>query len=331
MASDAQRGGRPIEVGLHLLAASTPNAGILTNWQDILAVVRRAEELGFDAVSVGDHLLLDPGGEEPRIGAPECLSLVSALASATYRITLVLLVASTAYRNPAMLAKTAATIDEISNGRLVLGLGAGWYEHEFHWFGFPFDHRADRFEEALQIILPLLRGERISLRGNYYQVEECELLPHGPRPGGPPILIGAKGPRMMRLAARYADIWDADLTPDASDPSSLRPAIASLDAACREVGRDLASIRRSTWLSVDVPGQQRPTTPPAGIRSLWQPASGSPQQLADLFRRFAAEGFSRVHAWLDPSTPEGVEAFAEVLSILDQEPATQSGITVIPG
>jgi alkanesulfonate monooxygenase SsuD/methylene tetrahydromethanopterin reductase-like flavin-dependent oxidoreductase (luciferase family) len=206
----------------------------------------------------------------------------------------------------------------VSGGRLVLGLGGGWHEYEFRAFGFPYDHRASRFAEAIEIITRLLRGERVTFQGTFYQVEECELRPRGPRPGGPPIMIGAKEPRMMALAARYADIWDSDLGPSASDPTQLRPNVAALDASCRDLGRDPASIRRTTWLQIDMPGHSEPGDHPlAAARASWNPAKGSPEELADLLRAYAAEGFSRVQVWLDPSTVEGVGAFAEVLEILD--------------
>jgi alkanesulfonate monooxygenase SsuD/methylene tetrahydromethanopterin reductase-like flavin-dependent oxidoreductase (luciferase family) len=314
-----ERRKRPIEIGLSLFSGTVPHAGLTASWSDTLDVARRAEELGFDTVMVTDHLLARIDEHAPVVGAPECLALLSALAASTSRVQIGPLVAATAYRNPAMLANAAATIDEISGGRLILGLGTGWQEQEFQAYGFPYDHRVDRFEEALQIILPLLRGECVTLHGRYHDAERCELPPWGSRAGSPPIMIGAKGPRMMRLAARHADIWDADLAPDCADPTSLRPAVAAIDAACRDVGRDPATLQKTTWIMVQVPGHSRPEDSPlAAITANWGYASGLPEELADLFRGFAAEGFNRISVWLDPSTPEGVEAFAEVLEILDR-------------
>jgi probable F420-dependent oxidoreductase len=314
--SDGPR--RPIEVGLHLLVGDIPHAGVLATWSDLRDVAQRAEALGFDAITVGDHLLMDFHDEGFKVGFWECFSTVAALAASTSRIQIGTLVAATAYRNPAMLAKAAATIDEISGGRLVLGLGGGWYEYEFRAFGFPYDHRAGRFEESIEIVTRLFRGENVTHQGAYYQVEECELRPRGSRPSGPPIMIGAKGPRMMALAAKYADIWDSDLGPRADDPSQLRPNQAALDAACRDIGRDPASIKRTTWLQIDLPGHSEPGDHPlAAVRSSWNPAKGSPEELADLLLAYAAEGFHRVQVWLDPSTIEGVEAFGRVLDLLD--------------
>jgi alkanesulfonate monooxygenase SsuD/methylene tetrahydromethanopterin reductase-like flavin-dependent oxidoreductase (luciferase family) len=113
----------------------------------------------------------------------------------TERVELAPLVTCTGYRNPALLAKIADTVDEISGGRLILALGAGWHEPEYRAFGFPYDHRVGRFEEALAIIVPLLREGRVDFQGQYYQVRDCVLEPRGPRAGGPPILIGAQRPR----------------------------------------------------------------------------------------------------------------------------------------
>jgi alkanesulfonate monooxygenase SsuD/methylene tetrahydromethanopterin reductase-like flavin-dependent oxidoreductase (luciferase family) len=315
---DQQTRRRPIEIGLSLIPGTIPHAGLTPSWANTLAVARRAEEAGFDTVMVADHLLMDFGLPE-RLGMAESMTLLAALAASTTRVRLAPIVASTAYRNPAMLANMAATIDEISGGRFILGLGAGWQEAEFRAYGFPFDHRVDRFEEALQIILPLLRGECVTVHGTYYDVERCELPPWGSRAGSPPIMIGAKGPRMMRLAARHADIWDADSPPDPVDPASLRPAVAAIDAACREVGRDPATLKRTAWLRASLPGHSQPEDGPlAAQTATWKAASGSPEEMADLFRGFAAEGFSRVSVWLDPSIPESVDELAKVLEVLDQ-------------
>ncbi|MBA2454796.1 MAG: LLM class flavin-dependent oxidoreductase [Chloroflexia bacterium] len=201
---------RPIEVGLFVPPSEIPHLGSISSWNDLVAFAIRAESLGFDSLWLADHLLLDFGPDKAPIGCWDCWSLLAALAAATNRIELGPLVSCTGYRNPAMLAKMADTVEEINGGRLILGLGAGWHEPEFHSFGFPYDHRVSRFEEALQIIVPLLRGEHVDVQGRYHHAQNCQLRPRGPRPVGPPILIGAKGPRMMRLAATYADVWDSD-------------------------------------------------------------------------------------------------------------------------
>jgi alkanesulfonate monooxygenase SsuD/methylene tetrahydromethanopterin reductase-like flavin-dependent oxidoreductase (luciferase family) len=199
---------RPLKIGLNLPTVEGAKAGNSAGWAELRALAERAEALGFDSLWVPDHLLLT-WGDQTR-GIWECWSMLAALAAVTSRVELGPLVISTLFRTPALLAKMAATVDEISGGRLVLGLGAGWSGPEERTFGYPSDRRVDRFEEALQIIAPLLRTGHVDFTGKYYQARDCALRPRGPRPGGPPIMIGAKGPRMLRLAARYADIWNAE-------------------------------------------------------------------------------------------------------------------------
>ena len=145
----------------------------------------------------------------------------------------------TPFRNPAMLAKMASTLDEVSGGRLILGLGAGWHQPEFDAFGVPFDDRVSRLEEALQIIGPLLRTGRVDFRGTYYSAPDCELIPLGPRPAGPPIMLAGKGPRMQHS-------WRAMPThgtrPGIASRNTARARIESIRAACEAEGRDPATL-----------------------------------------------------------------------------------------
>ena len=207
----AARATRPLKVGLFLSVAEGAAGG---RWSNLEAMARHAEAVGFDSLWIADHLLFPQGN--PDLSAPgrwECWSILTALAAITSTVEIGPLVLCTGFRNPALLAKMADTVEEISNGRLILGLGAGWYEPEYHAFGFPFDHRLSRFEEALQIIHGLLRGRTIDFQGQYYPARELELRPRGPRPNGPPILIGARHdrPRSLRLAVQYADYWNRGL------------------------------------------------------------------------------------------------------------------------
>jgi alkanesulfonate monooxygenase SsuD/methylene tetrahydromethanopterin reductase-like flavin-dependent oxidoreductase (luciferase family) len=225
------------------------------------------------------------------------------------------LVSCSPFRNPALLAKMASTVDEISGGRLVVGLGAGWAESEFRAFGVPFDHRVDRFEEAMQIICPLLRDRHVDFNGTYYQARDCALRPAGPRPFGPPIMIGASGPRMLGLTARYADAWNADF---GSSPESIRGLNDNVDAACREAGRDPATLERSASLLVNVAGHARPGDNWVADARAGQALSGSTEELASALRAYADAGIGLVQVWLDPNTVAGVEAFAPVLALLDR-------------
>jgi alkanesulfonate monooxygenase SsuD/methylene tetrahydromethanopterin reductase-like flavin-dependent oxidoreductase (luciferase family) len=278
----------------------------------MLATVRRAEELGYDSVWIPDHLVISVPrpGSQPE-GAWEGWSLVAALAAATERIEIGLLVTCTAFRNPALLAKMADTVDEISGGRLIVGLGAGWCELEFRMFGYPFDHRVSRFAEALQIISGLLRDGHVDFQGTYYEARDCELRPRGPRPQGPPILVGSssKGVRMLGLAAQYADIWNRDF--DAVNPECEPYSVADLemsqmkvDAACAAIGRDPATLTRTVGVWVDLPG-----APARG----WNAVTGDPDEMAAKLRVYADTGYHSVQVWLHPRGVAGVEAFAPVL------------------
>ena len=240
--------------------------------------------------------------------------MLSALAAVTSRVALGPLVACTAFRSPALLAKMADTVDEISGGRLILGLGAGWNGPEDRAFGSPSDHRVDRFEEALQIIVPLLRTGQVDFEGKYYQARGCELRPRGPRPAGPPILIGAKGPRMLRLAATYADLWNAE--GPMRRPEEIIPLRASGDAACVEIGRHPATLGRSASIVINLPiaqAQSWQRSPAQGE----QPGATSPAEIAEMLRGYAREGLEHVQIWLTPNTLTGLEWFAAVLDLLD--------------
>ena len=243
--------------------------------------------------------------------------MLGAIAAVTTRVEFGPLVACTNFHNPALLAKQAATIDEISGGRFVLGLGAGWNETEFRAYGFPFDHRIERFEEAFTIIRGLLRDGAIDFDGRWYQVRDCELLPRGPRPGGPPLMIGSKGPRMLRATLPYVDSWNVWFSDTGNDSAGV-PALRELvDAACRQVGRDPADVERTVAVLVRLPGgsgrfqgdyMQDPT----------KPLTGDPAEIADALRAYASEGIAHVQLVVDPITLPSIRALGAVLTELDR-------------
>jgi len=312
MEQAALRPMRPLKVGINLPTTEGALSGKTPKWADLLAFAERAEVLGFDSLWVPDHLLLRWQGQTR--GIWECWSLLAALAAVTHRMELGSLVACTTFRSPALLAKMADTVDEISGGRLIVGLGAGWDGPEGRAFDMKSDHRVDRFEEALQIIVPLLRTGRVDFEGKYYQVQGCELRPRGPRPNGPPILIGAKGPRMLRLAATYADLWNAD--GPMRGPEEIIPLRAAGDAACAAVGRDPTTLGRSASVVVNLPLMQAQHGQPESVASE-QPESVSPEGIAQMLRNYAQEGLSHVQLWLVPSTIASLEWFDQVFNLLD--------------
>ena len=310
-ANDGSGTPRPLKVGVQL-----PEVEREVRWPELRDMVRVAEEVGFDSIWTGDHLLFRDPGVGAR-GPWETWSVLAAVAAITERVELGPLVASVSFVNPALLAKKAATIDEISGGRLVLGLGAGWNEAEYRAFGFPFDHRADRFEEAFVIIRGLLREGRVDVEGRYHRARDCELLPRPTRPGGPPIMVGTTGSRMLRLAARHADAWNAWFTSFGNRAQGVPGLRRLVDEACEEVGRDPASLARSVAVLVQVEGVG-PVSRRGGEQGKAPPLRGSPEDMAAELGRFAEEGISHVQLVVDPVTARAIETLGETLSALDR-------------
>jgi alkanesulfonate monooxygenase SsuD/methylene tetrahydromethanopterin reductase-like flavin-dependent oxidoreductase (luciferase family) len=297
--------------------------GATARWSDLAAMARQAEELGFDSLWVADHLIYRFAGKEQQ-GPWECWSNLAALAAITSRVEIGPLVACTSYRNPALQAKIADTVDEIAGGRLVLGLGAGWHEPDYLAFGYPYDHRVSRFEEAIAIIHGLLRHGRIDFDGTYYQARDCELRPRGPRPNGPPIMIGSSSPRMLGLLARYGEIWNAWARQTLEEIAVDREMV---DAAMIAAGRDPATVERTVSLLVDEPtATGRPSEEKPGLKAR------HPDELAEHLVRYAEAGIAHVQLMLDPNTLAGMEWTARALEQLgDRRQATGvRGTTVGP-
>ena len=216
-----------------------------------------AEELGFDTAYLVDHLVDTDG--PPEHPCLESWTLLAALAAWTRRIRLGVLVTSNTFRHPAVLLKSAVTVDHISGGRLILGLGTGWHEGEHRRYGIDLPapaERVDRFEEAVELIVALMAQDRTTYDGRYYRLDDAPLEPRPIQQPRIPILIAAHRPRMLRIAARFADQWDtfAEMPGTATDgvTSHLAERVQALDAACRTIGRDPTEIRRSTWATADV-------------------------------------------------------------------------------
>jgi len=299
---------RPLRVGVQL-----PEVERVVRWPELQAMARAAEAVGFDSIWVGDHLLYRaPGGST---GPWEAWTQLAGIAAVTERVLLGPLVAATAFHSPAMLAKQAATVDEISGGRLVVGLGAGWNRVEFDAFGFPFDRRAARFEESFGVIRRLLAGERVTFEGRYVTVHDAELLPR-PRPGGPPLMIGSIGPRMLRIALPHVAMWNAWYTWFGNDPVGFARLDAWIDAVATEVGRDPADIVRTAAILVAAPGAvgrgaHEPDEPVV-------PVSGHQAAVAASLRAFARAGVAHAQLVVDPITVDSIEWLGGVLDVLDR-------------
>lgn len=305
---------RTPKLGIFISAVAGGMRDGALKWRDLRAMAETAEAIGLDSFWIPDHFIFKNEGEQPH-GPWECWSLMAALAASTSRLELGTAVTCVGFRNPALLAKIADTVDEISGGRLVLGLGAGWHKPEYDAFGYPFDHRFERFDEACTIIKTLLRDGQIDFDGTYYQARDCELRPRGPRPSGPPIMIGALAskPRMLGLVAKHADWWNGWLLHSRSHPDEMPALNDAVEAACAKVGRDPSTLARTVGIGIDQrPASDRPTLNPGDP----EPLSGTPEEIAEAIREFGRHGVT--HIQIAPRIPgaAGVEALAPVLALL---------------
>ncbi|HZM79939.1 MAG TPA: LLM class flavin-dependent oxidoreductase [Candidatus Limnocylindrales bacterium] len=295
-----------MKLGLLVLTANERETNRTRTYDSIRAIAQQTETDGFDSIWLADHLLYRHPGEPTR-GIWECWTILAALAEATQRVEIGTLVLCNSFRNPAILAKMATTADEVSHGRLILGVGAGWNEPEYQAFGLPFDYRVDRLREALQILRPLLREGHVDFGGQYYQARNCHNVPAGPRPHGPPLLIGGEGPRMLRLTAQYADLWNTGYI---GEPETMAEPIARIEAACREVGRDPATLGITALVGVWFPDLQ--AQKPGFLTS---PLTGTAAELAEAIRGHAQLGVQHIIFQCAPYTPEARQRLSEALRL----------------
>ena len=298
-----------MKVGIMLPLSEDDVTGGIPGWGELREMAIGAEEGGLDSVWMADHLIFrERTGQS--YGIRESWTVLTAVAAVTSRVEIGPMVLALPFRNPALVAKMADELDGVSGGRLILGLGCGWHQPEFDAFDFPFDHRVGRFEEALEVLVPLLRTGRVQFEGTWHRAD-AELLPRGPRPNGPPILIAGKGPRMLRLVARHADAWNAAWygMPEAADELDQR--IAALGEACAVEGRDLGTIGLTAGIYVSFPalhvvGEEEP--PEDAI-------AGGADAVGRAMAGYAAHGVEHliVHYW--PRTRAAVEELARAAEI----------------
>ena len=312
---------RSLKVGLALPQTEGIRGPGVRGWKEVKEMAILAEQVGFDSLWLVDHLLYKLDGEDRARGVWEVWSLLSAIAASTSRIELGTMVLAMGWRNPALMAKMADTVEEISGGRLFLGLGCGYHKFEYDAFGFPFSNRVSRFEEAIQIVHGLLRNGEIDFEGKYHSARECELRPRGPRTSGPPILIGAAKPRMLALTAKYADAWSAYYDDTQNQVDGIRRLRPIIDAACREQGRDPATLGRTAAVLVadstaDPWWDRLPSDQTAGNPPL-VPLTGTPEVVAEVLRQYELEGVAHVQICLEPTTCKTIEDLVPVLEALD--------------
>ena len=297
---------RPLRVGIQL-----PEVERVVRWPEYVAMARAAEAVGFDSIWVGDHVLYRDDGR-PERGPWEAWSLLAALAAVTERVKLGPLVACTAFSPAALLAKRAAAVQEISSGRLILGLGAGWNEAEFRSFGVPFDQRVSRFEESFEVIRRLMSGERVTLHGAFTDVEDAVLLP--PPVHRTPLMIGSNSPRMLSIALPHADSWNTWFDAYGNTPDGFAARSREIDAAAHAVGRDPGDIERSACVLVVLDRASAERTIPSGVT----PLEGSTARIAQGLRDLAAAGADEAIIVASPITEGSIRMLGEALALLDR-------------
>jgi alkanesulfonate monooxygenase SsuD/methylene tetrahydromethanopterin reductase-like flavin-dependent oxidoreductase (luciferase family) len=293
---------RPLRVGIQL-----PEVEREVRWPELVSIARAAESCGFDSVWLGDHLLYRDDGR-PERGPWEVWSTLAALAAATERVTLGPLVACTAFHPPGVLAKMAAAVDEVSGGRLVLGLGAGWNLVEFEAFGLPYDHRVSRFAEAFAIVRRMLAGDRVTLEGSYHRAHDLVLLPPPARPV--PLMIGSNGPRMLALALPHVQMWNTWYDGYGNTPEGFAELNGRISAAAAAAGRDPSQILRSACVLVQFDGGRER-----------QPLAEAPpvaaEAIATHLRALAEAGAGEAILVVDPITEASVRVLGAAIRELD--------------
>lgn len=280
-------------------------AGLPRRYSEIRDLVREAEAAGVDSIWLSDHLLYRPKDGEPT--APwEAWTMLGALAEATSTVRLGTLVSAVSFRHPGVLAKMAATTQEICDGRLVLGVGAGWHDPEYEAFGLPTDHRVGRFAESLEILARLLRDGHIdAYEGTYFRLTDCPLLPAPEPHRPPPILVAGQGPNTMRLAARWADSWNGAWygLPDERF-ATRREALA---AACTKAGRDPGTLAQTAGMFVTASDTEADAGAEGGHGLHGIPSD--PARLVEAFEAWRDAGVAEVMCWLDPAEVPAIRRF----------------------
>lgn len=276
---------------------------------ELIAMARTAEEVGFDSLWLGDHLLyeLEVGDRGPW----EVWTSLAAIAASTTRIQLGPLVASTSFHAPAMLAKLATTVDAISRGRLILGLGAGWNRREYDAFGFPYDRRVSRFEEAFTIIRTLLREGSIDFHGEFYDADRCVLFPRASETG-PPLMVGSIGARMLDITLPHVDAWNMWWSQYGNTVDGFRREKERVDALIEAAGRS-GQVEATAAVLVQLEGGAGRQMGDYDDVTTVAPLRGTPSELADQLRAFEDAGAAHVQLVVDPITRASIEWLGDVL------------------
>lgn len=295
--------GRPRRIGIQL-----PEVERVVPWPEYRALAVAAEESGFDSIWLGDHLLYRGDGR-PERGPWEAWTMLAALAAATERVALGPLVACAGFHPPAVLAKMATTIDEVSGGRFVLGLGAGWNRAEFDAFGIPFDRRVDRFAEAYGVIQPLVSGQRVSTTGEFVQLDDAVLHPPGP---AVPVMVGSNGPRVLEITLPTADVWNTWFSEFGNDAEGFARRNDAVTRIADSVGRDPSTVDRSACVLVITDHDSDERVPTEGVTAL----DGSPAQIAAGITEIHDAGADEVIVVVGPIDERSIRFLAEAVALV---------------
>lgn len=276
------------------------------HWEELAEIARTAESVGFDSIWVGDHLLYRGEGR-PERGPLDAWSVLAGLAACTSGVEIGPLVSCIGFRSPGIFARTAAAVDDMSGGRLVLGLGCGWNRPEFEAFGIPFDHRVDRFEESFTIVRRLLAGERVTFRGRYAEAEDAVLLP--PPRRSPDLMVGSNGSRMLSLTLPYVGRWNTWWDDYGNTPGGFRQLNRTISEAAVRAGRAPTEILRSAAVLVQLDDAEERVAP-EGIT----PVSGEAGALLPHLAALAEAGADEAILVVSPITAAAVERLGAVLA-----------------
>ena len=293
-----------LRVGIQL-----PEVEREVRWPELVAMAQAAEEVGFESIWLGDHLLYRDDGR-PERGPWDAWTTLAALAAETQRVRLGPLVACAAFHPPGILARMAAAIDEVSGGRFVLAIGAGWNEAEFRAFGIPFEQRASRFEEAFDIIGRLLAGDRVSAGGRFHHAEDAILLP--PPARRVPTMLGSNGDRLLRAALPHVDAWNTWFEDYGNTGEGFAALNDRISAAATAVGRDPTTLVRSACALVvldEVAGERR-------VGDGVTPIRGDSAAIARRLEELAGAGADEVILVVDPITERSIRELGYVLGHL---------------
>jgi alkanesulfonate monooxygenase SsuD/methylene tetrahydromethanopterin reductase-like flavin-dependent oxidoreductase (luciferase family) len=300
---------RPLLVGIQL-----PEVEWEVPFPELIRMAQTAEAVGFDSIWLGDHLLYDL--EIGPRGPWEVWTSLAALAASTERVLMGPLVASAGFHEPTMLAKQAATVDGISGGRLILGLGSGWNQREYRAFGFPYDRRVSRFAEAFTIIRTLLAEGEIDFTGEFYRADHCVLHPRAARPGGPPLMVGSTRPRMLSITLPFVDAWNVWWSDYGNTPAGFSELKAKVDDQALQHGREAGSVSATCAVFIQLPGGGGRQMGGYGGSPV-EPVRGTPAEVAEQLSAFADAGAAHIQLVVDPITRDSIEWFEAMFAELD--------------